>query len=608
METEIEIEQNLTIYTEIRAIFTKIIKDLSNDINRKYFKNFNELRTKFEYKSSLPNGDTTLALIFNWVSFDTIVDKQINGPLIQYYYKRNAKNMNELEKKICKSLFSSRISIFEIQETKPGLGLRVLDLFTNKRHFIYDKSLSANAVKWDLFIERILTVNDIKCITGYPMAFDRNLAKYLVKEAKKEAEIQSKKNNTPYINELALLLKEEQYRFFKRMSLEINREVQVLTPELDPVHLLTLTYTHEKRQAIKELFSTIKEMKLTEESKDKDFYNFVVESEKNPIPKPENKVEQDSIIYRSNFNIEDNSLLVLGTIELTDKKLIVDVLSKRRFDYLDEKIIKKISTYLQLENKNERGLEEHPTRGIKTFKRETYEKIAQLENFEEIIKNQFGAWSTQKQDSFNGLSILEASEKNTEKYKEEILDQVKTYENTFLHLEKNFGIELDKSDLTLIKERIGLKNTKKQSESLKEEKKLKRNTKKQKKSKKKIVSVEEQERNIRKIFKLKESDELPSVTNKSLQIYYEYLKENLVFPFVGMYYVEVGPFEDKEYKLVIVQIEPFIKLDDDFYGLIVQGKEGGRKMIVPLGDIEIKEEGPNRDLVEEYLTWFWNNR
>lgn len=187
------IEQNLAIYTEIRKILNKVIKHLSQELTDNFFQRFNILRTEFEVKSGLTNDDTALALIFNWMSFDATVDKKINGPLIRYYYKNNAKTMDETEKKICKSLFSSRIGIFEIVETKPGIGLTIQDLFTNKKHFIFDTSLSRNAVKWGVFIERLLIVDDIKCLTGYPMAIDLELANYLVKESKLEQKNKNKK-------------------------------------------------------------------------------------------------------------------------------------------------------------------------------------------------------------------------------------------------------------------------------------------------------------------------------------------------------------------------------------------------------------------------------
>ena len=46
----------------------------------------------------------------------------------------------------------------------------------------------------------------------------------------------------------------------------------------------------------------------------------------------------------------------------------------------------------------------------------------------------------------------------------------------------------------------------------------------------------------------------------------------------------------------------------EFYGLFVTGREGRRKIVVPLAEVEVNEEGENILLVEDYNTWFWNYR
>lgn len=437
----------------------KIFNVLSNIVKNDYIQSFNILKTQFEVKAKLSADHSLLGFIFNWLNFDTLFDEKNNGPFLQVYYRKFAKDMNDLEKALCKTLISSRLSIFEVLETLPNTGLTVQDLFTKKKHFIFDQSMSTNVVKWDVFIDRLLTVHDVKFISGYPIVIDLDLAKFLVRKMKLEAKKRSNQSSLPPFQHLASLLKEEQYFLFKIMYQEIRKEIQLLTAELDPVYLITATYEHSNIEVIMEFFKSINEMELYEDFEEKIFYNFVVKGDRNPIIMNENsKSTENAVIYKSDFNLDNtsNELLVLGTIEVTEEKLTVDAFSTRRFEYLEKKILSNLASFIQLEDKYEREPDEKLQRGIRTFHRDTYDRIMHLENFEEIIKKQFKNWATKGIKSFNGLSILEASKMELEKFKYEIIDHLKTIENTFLNLEKYFQIKLDKSDLIIIKDRVGL--------------------------------------------------------------------------------------------------------------------------------------------------------
>jgi hypothetical protein len=45
---------------------------------------------------------------------------------------------------------------------------------------------------------------------------------------------------------------------------------------------------------------------------------------------------------------------------------------------------------------------------------------------------------------------------------------------------------------------------------------------------------------------------------------------------------------------------------DEIYGLLCQGKTGGRVIDVPLGECEARTGGPNRQLLKDYSYWFRN--
>lgn len=47
---------------------------------------------------------------------------------------------------------------------------------------------------------------------------------------------------------------------------------------------------------------------------------------------------------------------------------------------------------------------------------------------------------------------------------------------------------------------------------------------------------------------------------------------------------------------------------DEMYGLLCEARVEGRLVEVPLAECETKKSGPNRQLLKNYASWFWNNR
>lgn len=47
---------------------------------------------------------------------------------------------------------------------------------------------------------------------------------------------------------------------------------------------------------------------------------------------------------------------------------------------------------------------------------------------------------------------------------------------------------------------------------------------------------------------------------------------------------------------------------DEFYGLLCEGKEVSRNVVVPLAELIVNETDPNFVFIDDYLSWFWNYR
>ncbi|MEW9674636.1 calcium-binding protein [Lentibacillus sp. L22] len=97
------------------------------------------------------------------------------------------------------------------------------------------------------------------------------------------------------------------------------------------------------------------------------------------------------------------------------------------------------------------------------------------------------------------------------------------------------------------------------------------------------------------------------VTNEHLGRYYRYLQQHLTFPFRATYEGETGPLSFTEYELNCLQLDQEIQFEE-FYGILVECREGRKKTIWELADIVVDEENVNYQLIDDYQTWFWNYR
>jgi len=127
----------------------------------------------------------------------------------------------------------------------------------------------------------------------------------------------------------------------------------------------------------------------------------------------------------------------------------------------------------------------------------------------------------------------------------------------------------------------------------------------------KPLSPKDEDDRIRMVFGLTSNDPLPEVDDDTLETYRDYVVSHLSFPFEAEHTPEKGPMFRRSTTVKVVGLgdpdeePPYI---DEMYGLLCDALTDQRKVVVPLGELEVPKGKPNRQLIRDYCYWFWNNR
>jgi hypothetical protein len=102
---------------------------------------------------------------------------------------------------------------------------------------------------------------------------------------------------------------------------------------------------------------------------------------------------------------------------------------------------------------------------------------------------------------------------------------------------------------------------------------------------------------------------LPEVGNETLQSYCEYLTTHLSFPFQARH-PEPTDLHEETIRIVTVVgiLDPTKNLGCDSLGIVCIARQGRQTVELSLADLEVEEDDPNHQLIEDYWYWFWNWR
>ena len=103
------------------------------------------------------------------------------------------------------------------------------------------------------------------------------------------------------------------------------------------------------------------------------------------------------------------------------------------------------------------------------------------------------------------------------------------------------------------------------------------------------------------------NDHLPLVDEKMLIRYFEYLCGNLSFPFTAHYPEPTTSLKEVQYKCTVLELlDPSNHVGAEFDGIFCITRKAGLEVNRPLVELEVSQDNPEFQIIEDYWYWFWN--
>jgi hypothetical protein len=103
-------------------------------------------------------------------------------------------------------------------------------------------------------------------------------------------------------------------------------------------------------------------------------------------------------------------------------------------------------------------------------------------------------------------------------------------------------------------------------------------------------------------------DRLPRVRVETLRQFHGYLVEHLAFPFEAKLSSPIGPHRDTQSPLSVIRLLDPVReyAPEEMNGLICKAEQNGAKIELPLDRIDVEENSPHYQLLEDYRHWLRN--
>ena len=117
------------------------------------------------------------------------------------------------------------------------------------------------------------------------------------------------------------------------------------------------------------------------------------------------------------------------------------------------------------------------------------------------------------------------------------------------------------------------------------------------------LSMDDHDDRIRMVFGLTSDDALPKADEQTQRQYLDYLKAHLTFPFKAEYWpsTAIGPNQGGVVTVVGFADPPLTQKE----GIVCKARKGHHGVQVPLAGLQVDEDDPNFQYVEDYTYWLW---
>jgi len=105
------------------------------------------------------------------------------------------------------------------------------------------------------------------------------------------------------------------------------------------------------------------------------------------------------------------------------------------------------------------------------------------------------------------------------------------------------------------------------------------------------------------------SSRLPQVDDGHLFRYYEYLAASLTFPFEARCPEPTTSLEEVAHSCTVLDLlDPTKYSSDEFSEILCKTRKGHFEVNMPLVELEVSQDSPNFQAIEDYWYWLWNFR
>ena len=117
------------------------------------------------------------------------------------------------------------------------------------------------------------------------------------------------------------------------------------------------------------------------------------------------------------------------------------------------------------------------------------------------------------------------------------------------------------------------------------------------------LSTDDPHDRIRMVFGLTSDDSLPKADTQAQQQFFDHLKVHLSFPFKADYWPASAIVPSKSGTVTVLGFaDPPLDREE---GVVCEARRGKHEFQVPLCGLQVEEEDPNHQQVEDYTYWLW---